>query len=77
MKTNVKPSEYSKTYATYAGAEKAAEKILADFREHLDEMGLHPRYIVAATENGRFSPVFINTQAASIWFVQKCFQVAG
>lgn len=79
MITNVQPSaQYSKTYATYEAAVKAAEKLLVEFKQTLEEMRISARYIVAAVpETNRFSPIFINTQSAGIWFIQKNFTVAG
>ena len=79
MKTNVIPSEqYSKTYATYAAAEKAANAAIEKLKAHTDSMKINPRFIIAAVPvSGRFSPVFINSNQAAAWFAQLGFTAAG
>lgn len=69
-------SRYSKSYQSYEGAQKAADKILAEFKPQLDDMGLRVRYIVSYDKaSGRLIPAFVGAQQASIWFIQKGFPV--
>ena len=50
-----------RTYATYDNAVKAVEKKFGPNHEHFGSADLH--YIIAATAEGRFYPVFIGESA--------------
>jgi hypothetical protein len=45
----------TRTYATYANAEKALAKTLTAFGASLDSV----RYLIATTPEGRFAPVLV------------------
>lgn len=78
MKTHIKiDTKYTKSYKTFEVAEKAAEKFLLELDHAIKEVKINPRFIISATEDGRFSPVFTNTGSFSIWFAQKGFAVIG
>jgi len=51
-------AKYTKTYATYELAVKTGEKI-AEQASEFSAPKAAPKFIVAALENGRFTPVFL------------------
>jgi hypothetical protein len=71
--------KYSKNYATYARAVKAAEMQIASLQKALDGCKVKPRFIVSVDPDHteRFIPVFMNTQVACSWFTQAGFPVVS
>jgi len=49
------------SYATYANAERAVNRKLGEIKHYAEDESL--RYIIQATEDGRFRPIFIGNYA--------------